>query len=281
MAIDDVGANPRKLAEAIIKQLPDGLKSTPVREIARAIDIYEIREEKLSGLEGALIVSENKSEGSILINSESSPQRKRFTIAHEIGHYVNPTHRANSNNKFECTRNDMRVAKARPGDKRAKMELQANQFAAELLMPTSWLKEFLRGKLGADIAHILELAIQFEVSKEAASRCYLASIDESAAIIFSKAGVIRYVKKKNSFPRLSVWNGDNIPQDCISSASSRNVGEVTDVVETPGHIWLETSEGLSLGEQTLAQQDNYRMTMLTVEEVDDEENEWSPPKFGR
>lgn len=29
MEIDDVGANPRKLAEAITKQLPDSITSTP------------------------------------------------------------------------------------------------------------------------------------------------------------------------------------------------------------------------------------------------------------
>lgn len=59
--IDEVGANPRKLGEAITKQLPDSITSTPLLEIAHAIDIYEIREELLDGLEGCLIVPEDKS----------------------------------------------------------------------------------------------------------------------------------------------------------------------------------------------------------------------------
>ncbi|MBE0702702.1 MAG: hypothetical protein IH582_05955, partial [Afipia sp.] len=63
MEIDDVGGDPAKLAAAIVKQLPDVSKPIPVREIAAAIDIYEIREESLSGLEGGLIVAEDKSEG--------------------------------------------------------------------------------------------------------------------------------------------------------------------------------------------------------------------------
>lgn len=54
MEIEEEGRHDAvRLARAIPKQLE--LLSGPVREIALALDIVEIREEKLDGFEGALI----------------------------------------------------------------------------------------------------------------------------------------------------------------------------------------------------------------------------------
>ena len=47
MEIDDVGGNPVKLAQAVLNQVIDLKPPVPVREIAKALDIYEIREESL------------------------------------------------------------------------------------------------------------------------------------------------------------------------------------------------------------------------------------------
>ena len=49
MAIEDVGANPERLAKAIHDQLPGLEGAVPVYDIARALDIEEIRDEALSG----------------------------------------------------------------------------------------------------------------------------------------------------------------------------------------------------------------------------------------
>ena len=281
MEIDDVGANPRKLAEAITKQLPDNITSTPLLEIAKAIDIYEVREERLDGLEGCLIVPEDKSEGAILVNKSQDEPRKRYTIAHEIGHYVNPMHRSSSPDGFRCTRSDMSVDSAKAGDAHAKMELEANQFAAYLLMPDRWVTAFMRGKGVADLEHIYQMATQFEVSKEAAARKYIAKQDEPTAIVFSHNNRIRYIKKNDDFPRLSVWGGQSIPSASLSANSTAPQGEITDVVEALGHLWLENSRNISLGEQTVAQRNGYRMTLLTAELDEEDEDAWEPPKFRR
>ena len=281
MEIDDVGANPRKLAEAITKQLPDNITSTPLLEIAKAIDIYEIREERLNGLEGCLIVPEDKSEGAILVNKSQDEPRKRYTIAHEIGHYVNPMHRSSSPDGFRCTRSDMSVDSAKAGDAHAKMELEANQFAAYLLMPDPWVNAFMRGKGAADLEHIYQMATQFEVSKEAAARRYIAKQDEPAAIVFSHNNRIRYIKMNDDFPRLSVWGGQSIPSASLSANSTAPQGKITDVVESLGHLWLENSRNISLGEQTVAQRNGYRMTLLTAEIDEEDEDAWEPPKFRR
>ena len=85
MEIDDAGGNPTKLALSVLKQIPELKPPIPVRDIAMAVDIYEIREEPLVGLEGGLIAPDDKSEGAILVNAERSEKRKRYTIGHELG----------------------------------------------------------------------------------------------------------------------------------------------------------------------------------------------------
>lgn len=279
MEIDDAGANIRNLANAITKQLVDENKPVPVREIALAIDIHEIREEMLEGLDGCLVVTEAKAEGLILLNKNQTEARKRYTIAHEIGHYVNPMHRSSSPEGFRCSRNDMLVNHASPGDPHAKMELEANQFAAELLMPDLWVRRFLRSKSGIDIDHIVLMSTHFQVSKEAAARRYIAHQDVPTAIVFSKNGLIRYIRKSDNFPRLSVWSNQPLPPDCLSATSTSAIGQSTDVVEALGHHWLYRSAGISLGEQTFAQKDGYRITLLTAEVDEAEEDTWEPPKF--
>ena len=280
MAIDDAGANPKRLAEAITNQLGDISCAVPVRQIAADIDIYEIREEPLSGLAGCLIVSEDKSEGAIAVDGMMREERKRFTIGHEIGHYVNPTHRAGSPEGFKCTRRDMLTDNAKTGDPHTKMEMEANQFAAELLMPEAWIKHFLCSKVGVDLQHIFDLAKLFEVSKEAAARRYVRFVSEPVAIVFSHNGIIRYIKKHDEFPRMSVWNKDPMPPECYSLVNRKSQGEITNVAEAVGHHWLTQSRGISLGEQTVAQTSGYRMTLLTAEEIEDDDA-WKPPSFRR
>lgn len=69
----------------------------------------------------------------VIVNSRSrSPVRQRFTMAHELGHIVIPWHTG------------FIVDKLRPSAKRSDsdywaLEVEANRFASEFLMPTDWL----------------------------------------------------------------------------------------------------------------------------------------------
>ena len=281
MEIDDAGGNPAKLAASILKQLPNLSGHIPVREIAAAIDIYEIREKPLEGLEGGLIVADDKSEGAILVRSDRPETRKRYTIAHELGHYVNPWHQSDSPEGFRCRASDMAVEYQAHQKRALKMEGQANEFAAELLMPAKELNAFVRSKSGVDISHVLTLADRFLVSREAAARRYVTLLGEPTALVFSRENQIRYVKKTEDFPRLDVWNGDLLPADSLSRVSDTEIGEVTDWREVSGQTWLSRSHGCILYEQTLAQQNGFRMTLLTVDQTEDDEDSWASPQLGR
>lgn len=112
-----------------------GMHSAPidVELVARhlgAIVSYEPFEESLSGVcikEAGRVV--------IGVNSSHSKSRQRFTIAHECGHLA-LGHKGELFIDRTVMRRDARSSLAVDTD-----EIEANQFAAELLMPAELLKQ--------------------------------------------------------------------------------------------------------------------------------------------
>lgn len=116
------------------------------------------------------------------VNALHHPNRQRFTIAHEIGHFVL--------DHFDQVHVDKAVMKLRDEASRKgihKEEVEANRFAAELLMPREFLRQELsRGTLNdlLDDRGMQQLAKRFQVSVQAmsnrlASLGYIASSDMS------------------------------------------------------------------------------------------------------
>lgn len=81
----------------------------------------------------------------IIVNQRRPPTRRRFTIAHEIGHIVIPWHVGTMtvSHVAEYESVDDPIYKA--------MESEANRFASELLMPTAWLRSLIPA-VGLDIS---------------------------------------------------------------------------------------------------------------------------------
>ena len=80
----------------------------------------------------------------IVVNSLHHPNRKRFTVAHELGHLI--LHRY----KTPHADRGFRLRDARSSEGSVLEEIQANQFAAELLMPRSML---MRALEDTDLEH--------------------------------------------------------------------------------------------------------------------------------
>lgn len=124
-------------------------------------------EDDISGV----LVPINKSSWVILVNSMHSPVRQRFTIAHELGHLLLHSYTAPHADRA------FRFRDTRSSEGSALEEIQANQFAAELLMPRDLVlkaagERFLEhgGDEVSDAAfeHRVEvLARKFDVSKQA------------------------------------------------------------------------------------------------------------------
>ena len=115
--------------------LPDIATKLPVplESIAKYLGVSEIIQKPLEGYDGLLMQSPN---GSIIIfiNSNTSSSRKRFTLAHEIGHIIiNRSLGDKSPNELNCD-------KFNPESKDE--EQLCDRIASEILMPNAFLKQF-------------------------------------------------------------------------------------------------------------------------------------------
>lgn len=274
MELADIG-NPVQLAKAVIGQISDIILPVPVRDIAASLDIAEIKPITVSGFEGGLITFDDKSSGCILINENSRPQRQRFTIGHELGHYLNPWHNPGSEGQFMCKAQDM-VASGNPVGGRQKMEVEANQFSAELLMPSQFMRDDVKRLNAPEIDHIVALATKYDVSKESMGRRYIEFQDEPCALVFSRNGKLSYMVKGQYFPQLSIWQkGDAIPENSLTKTYNDQSGNSSDWREHASDIWLRNSNKYeSVYEQVLLQENGYRITLLTLgDEADEDEEE--------
>jgi Zn-dependent peptidase ImmA (M78 family) len=94
----------------------------------------------------------------IVVNKDDPPNRQRFTIAHELGHYI--LHTTYVQNKSEY-----KVLLRRPIKEEgySKEEKEANCFAAYLLVPTEILKKYkdLPNSINATLFVVSEDVIRF------------------------------------------------------------------------------------------------------------------------
>ncbi len=101
------------------------------------------------------IVKESDKDAVILVNADDHPNRKRFTCAHELGHFVE---HENLPDSYEYI--DLRGTLSATGTD--PHERYANSFAAALLMPAAEV-----ARLKAEDRTQTEMAFHFGVSQEA------------------------------------------------------------------------------------------------------------------
>ena len=156
---------PRRDLERLALELLDrcGINDPPVdvEQLARCLGVRIEPADLGEDCSGILVRTEQSAV--IGVNLMHHPNRRRFTIAHELGHHV--LHRPGTYVDRAFYRN------VESGSGTIKEERAANQFAAALLMPASWVKqaaEEYRLDLGDDTS-LLALAEQFGVSSQAMS----------------------------------------------------------------------------------------------------------------
>lgn len=158
-----------RIAELVQKILNDhGLIKLPipVEKLAQNLGAelrYEPFEHKGEQVSGMLF--RDKGRSVIGVNSNESPARQRFTIAHELGHLILHKDSVHFDTPAEVfLRNHLSSKSVDP------KEIQANSFAAELLMPARFVKsEFSHERTSSfsDEDIVEKLATKFMVSSQA------------------------------------------------------------------------------------------------------------------
>jgi len=277
--------SPEALVRGILKQIPDLQIPVPIEQIALALDIVDIKALETQGFEGGLIAFSDKSEGTILVNKQSSNQRQRFTIGHELGHFLCPWHMPASGDQFLCKASDFVASDTPVSNKVKKMEAEANRFSAGLLIPMPHFRKDVRADTEPDLKRIWRLADKYDVSKEALGRRYVEVHDECCAFVASKNNQYLYNYRRADFPYIDLRRDQPLPQQSLSKTDRSVAGTITEWNDVSPNIWVSQDKKFTaLYEQTVQQHDGYRVTLLHGELRDEdeeaEENElkesWTP-----
>ena len=162
------------------------------RKIARELDISVWEREADSGYDGYLISADGN--WGIMINgSIRSRARKKFTVAHELGHYRIDYHDKAS---YQCFGKDIggNSYSVRQDEK------EANEFAVELLMPDEFFREDIRQR-DISLNTIDSLAAKYGTSMTSTAIRYARTSPGTCAIVVSEQGKIKYFAYSEGFGR--------------------------------------------------------------------------------
>jgi len=173
----------RRLASTI------GVTEPPVDVAAVAKDLGLLMlEESLTDCDGCLVVHDGAA--AIVVNRDLQPSgRKRFTVAHEIGHFQ--LHRqtgywAESAHEMEAGWQSGR-------------ELEANFFAAELLMPDRYVDANF-ARLKPTLWTVDDLAGHCDVSTTAAAVRLARRSHHACAVVYVSEGEVKWFAASEYFP---------------------------------------------------------------------------------
>ena len=262
--------DPLRLASAIHRQMPENDKSVPVDDIALALDIIAIEEHPFAGLVAALQTDANKSAGMIGVKTGLRSTRRRYSIAHELGHFLNETHEPTDSGGFACSATDM--SNPFGSARHIRQEREANCFAIELLTPRARLGPIL--KHAAELERAVAMAYQFKISREAALRRYVDLHSEVIAVVFSRDGRVRYSHRPDNFPWILPKPGEPLGE---TGGPPTTGDRINSLDEVNAESWLQRGRDWSLYAQTLFQHGGYAATLLVAEPR--EQDEPDEPRF--
>jgi Zn-dependent peptidase ImmA (M78 family) len=231
---DDAGnasglADLRKAETKALAQLQRFSIETPAFDIevlAHAMGI-EVRE---GGLEkaDAWLIRRKDGKGVLRVNAKvRSDARRRFSIAHELGHWeMHP----NLTQGRYCTEADLTDYHRSPE------EMEANTFAACLLMPRFLMRERI-GNVDPSFAVVDRIAAEFETSRTAAARRLVEVTKHKVILVSSSEGHVDWTLKSAS----AQYHGLHDRLVPLASATSRVVSQCssTPTLEpVPCHVWL-------------------------------------------
>lgn len=270
--LDGLGS-PAGIAAKIHELVDDMPHKVPLEQLCKLLDITSITEIDTDGFEAALVMDELKAAGAILLAAGRSEKRRRFSIGHELGHFLIPSHRPHPDHPFQCSLTDLHQLDPRARDRRRRIEAEANRFAAHLLMPPKLIRARMRQD-AASLESIVALAQDLGVSKEAMARAWVDTHRDPVAVIIAQNGSIVRQYRSEEFPWLPTGIGHALPTGSVASSCRGLTGQFSDIEEIEPDVWVrdrDASKVLVLSEQVLAQRDGFAMILLLAELDEDED----------
>jgi len=175
------------------------------------------------------IVASPKGGGTIRVTDRGSNLgRRRFTVAHEIGHFI--LHLANGLDREDTVGNF--VIWNDSGE-----ETEANTFAAELLMPEFLMVSHSEGR-EPSLSLVDSLADKFRTSSLATAIQFTNYTREQVALVVSRGTHMeRFFKSKSFWPRIR-W-GQIHPDSAAGERLAHKASDSRKMVDAPAYAWLE------------------------------------------
>lgn len=226
-----------------------------------------VREEALEGCDGRLV----KRGGFGIISIKSGIVelgRKRFTVAHELGH-------------FELHDGGVELIACEESDcnqwsqSRNQRETEANVFAAELLLPESMFKPLSENTV-PNLSTIENLAREFRTSLLATALRYISFNSHRCAIVISESNRIAWFKASRDF---GYWleRGGKLASDCIATEFFSGKQLPSEMQTVPAHAWID-SQNINSRSRIQEQSWGFRnygsvLTLLWLDELFEEEEQ--------
>ena len=194
--------------------------------------------------EGALLRSSRDLSGRILVRRgirESG--RRRFTIAHEIGHYI-----LHEDHQIPCSPRVIEGWK----EGQPKPEREADTFASELLLPTNETVQYVN-KRWPSIEVVVDVADYFGASLMASGRKFCDVASQACAVVWSSQRQIRWFHGSPAFAHF-IEVGKEIDFDSIAYRAYEGKPLPGEMEEVPAEAWIKSSwlkENAVISEQTV------------------------------
>lgn len=235
--------------------------------------ITHIVGEDLPGFEGALyrIGNDERREWALIYNSSIPiPGRIRFTIAHELGHYI--LHRQTAE-LFQCSQNDM----LQWDSPERLLESEADAFASTLLMPADDYRAQIHNET-INLEVLDYCANRYGVSFTAAVLKWIELTPQRAVLVVSRDGFIQWARSSESAKKSGAYfkTRDRVVELPVGSLAAR-----TDMVSPERHginlgacVWFPSEpQSMQLREMKLVS-DRFSQTLSLLILPDAEAPRW-------
>lgn len=159
--------------------------------------IHQVVGGKIPGCVGALVYSDTTpKQWGIIYDETQSEARRRFTVAHELGHYLLHRQKIETEDRYQngifCSEDS--IVRGAGGD----IETEADQFAATLLMPLHDFRRQISAKDRADFDRLGQMAKRYGVSLTAAVLRWLEYSETRAMLVVSNEGFALWAKSSDA-----------------------------------------------------------------------------------
>lgn len=188
---------------------------------------------QLSSSEGALVRNpENDKEWGIFYNASAGRERQRFTIAHELGHFI--LHRK-SQPAFNCSKESIHTGI----EGLKEIEREADDFASNLLMPGEQFRDRIHGKR-IDFRLMSDIAKEFDVSLESLCIRFVKYTEQRAVLLHWDNGFLKYQWRSKSAIKTGVKlrkNSDPQEPPIETLAADDSISQEWDGIDMPANRW--------------------------------------------